>query len=428
MSFFADSGGSARPAADAREEQALRRLKQMRWTATSLLALMIIVLVACNLYQGAHGWLVWPRAFAEAGTVGAIADWYAVVALFRRPLGLRVPHTAIISQNQQRIAERLGDFVHENFLAPDFLMLRLAGYNATQALGRWLARPSNSRGVADVAMDSLVELLDGMDEDDLQRLFEGFVIPHLRTLDLSRATGRLLQLLTDAGRHQPLLDCGLEALKAWLTSNAGVIRAKFSEASLYTPAPLDAYIVRKFIEGIVALLGEVAGNPEHELRRQLDAALQALISQLQTSSQYRRFGHILMRDCIRHVRKADSRRAMLEHVRAWSTTRLGPKDAESRNALAVLLVSFGRTLRRDPAIQRKLNAWWLALADKLVTRYGRQLSALITEVVQSWKADEVSRKIETEIGRDLQFIRINGTFVGGMVGVLLHAATLVLAR
>jgi len=433
LSFFADGGAGARPAtAGVRDDGKARGLQRMRRTALCLLVCMIVLLLACVAWQPEHAWLAWLRAFAEAGTVGAIADWYAVVALFRRLLGLRIPHTAIIPQNQQRIAESLGNFVEENFLTPELIVGRLSGHNAAQALARWLAQPPNGHAVADAVADSLAVWLDGIDEADARWLFDRLVVPQLRTLDISRVAGDVLKVLTEGDRHQPLLDQGLAALEKWLTANVDVIRAKFSEASRYTPAPLDAYIVRKFIDGIIALLHEVAASPDHALRQQFDGALQTLIVQLQTSAGHRRFGRSLMRDCIRHVRRVDYCRVLLEHLRtrvlAGSGDGHGHGQPATRVALAAMLASLGRRISREPAIQHRLNAWWLALAHELVARYGRQLSALITEVVKSWNADKVSRKIEAEIGRDLQFVRINGTFVGGMAGVLLHAATLIVAR
>jgi len=300
--FLTDGNERLRRAAvDAPEDRNAIRLKRMRRTATCLLALMIALLAACAAWQAEYPWLVWLRAFAEAGTVGAIADWYAVVALFRHPLGLPIPHTAIIPRNQQRIADSLGNFVEENFLTPELIIGRLSGHNAAHALARWLAEPANSRAIAGVVADSLPGLLNGIDDADVGRFFDRVVIPRLRTLDVSRAAGGVLKVLTEGDRHQPLLDRGLGALEKWLTANVDLIKAKFSAASRYTPARLDAYIVNRFVEGVIALLHEVAASPDHELRRQFDAAMQDLIVRLQTSAVHRRFGKSLMRDCIRHL-------------------------------------------------------------------------------------------------------------------------------
>jgi uncharacterized membrane-anchored protein YjiN (DUF445 family) len=404
------------------------RLTRMRRTATCLLALMIALLLVCIPWQGQYPWLAWLRAFAEAGTVGAIADWYAVVALFRHPFGLPIPHTAIIPQRQQRIAESLGNFVEENFLTPELIISRVSGHNAAHALAGWLAEPANSRAIADVVADSLPGLLDGVDDADVGRFFDQLVIPQLRTLDVSRAAGGILKVLTEGDRHQPLLDRGLEALETWLKANVDLIKAKFSAASRYTPAPLDAYIVNRFVEGIVALLHEVAASPDHELRRQFDQAVRDLIVQLQTSAVHRRLGRTFLRDCIRHVRGGEYYRLILAHTRARVTADLDREHSVLRQVAASALASLGKSVRSEPAIQGKLNAWWLELARSLVVRYRRELSALITEVVKSWDAQEVSRKIEAEIGRDLQYIRVNGTFVGGLIGVVLHALALAVAR
>ena len=407
------------------------RLKRMQRTATGLLAVVFAVLLACVFLQARYPWLAglpWLRAFAEAGTVGAIADWYAVVALFRRPFGLPVPHSAIIAQNQQRIAESLGKFVEANFLAPELIIGRLSGHNAARSLAVWLAEPAHSRAIGDVVADSLPRLLNGIDDTHVEQFFERVATPQLRSLDVSRAVGEILKVLTEGNHHQPLLDRGLAGLEQWLAANVDLIKAKFSEASRYTPAPLDAYIVRKFVDGIVALLHEVAASPEHELRHQFDEAVQDLIVQLRSSPVYRRFGRSLMRDCIRHFRNEAYAQRVLSHVRARVIADVEREDSIVRNALAGVLATLGKSVSEERAIQHKLNAWWLELARDLVVRYRHQLSALITDVVKSWNAQEVSGKIEAEIGRDLQYVRINGTLVGGMVGVLLHGLALVIVR
>lgn len=317
---------------------------------------MIALLFACVVYQADYPRLTWLRAFAEAGTVGAIADWYAVVALFRRPFGMPIPHTAIIAQNQQRIAESLGNFVEENFLTPELVTGRLRGHNASRALAEWLAEPANSRAIADVVADSLPGLLNGIDDADVARFFERSVML-LRTLDVSRIAGNILKVVTEGDRHQPLLDRGLQALEQWLTVNVDLLKAKFSAASRYTPGRLDAYIVDKFVEGIVALVHEVVANEQHELRRQFDEAMQDLIVQLQTSAVHRRFGKGLMRDYVRHFRNGDYPRALLAQIRTRVTADVDRDNSLIRAVAASMLASLGKGLRREPAIQHKLNAW-----------------------------------------------------------------------
>lgn len=429
MSSVTQSNGDSRHAElDPTADRKFVRLKRMRTMATSLLAAMIVLLIICVAWQAQHPWLAWPRAFAEAATVGAIADWYAVVALFRHPCGIPIPHTAIIRKNQQRIAESLGSFVEENFLTPEVIIARLSGFNAAHALAEWLAARENSAMIADVVAGSLPRLLDNIDETDVEHLFDRLVIPRLRTLNVSRMAAQILTLLTEGNRHQPLLDRGLSAAETWLSNNVGLIKAKFSEASKFTLSTLDAYIVNKFVEGIVALMHEVVADPEHELRRRFDVAVQDLSSELRTSAVYRRFGRLLLRDCIRHLQGSGYYRVMLDHLRAYVLADLDSEDSVVRDMLTGTLVSVGKGVASEPSIQHKLNAWWLDVAGLLVRRHRHQLSALITDVVKGWDAKQVSHKLEAEIGRDLQYIRINGTFVGGTVGVLIHACVLLAMR
>ena len=202
------------------------------------------------------------------------------------------------------------------------------------------------------------------------------------------------------------------------------------ERKLETPwaAPSDAYIVGKFVEGIIALIHEIVANPEHELRHQFDVAVQDFSSNLQTSAVYRRYGRVVLRDCIRHLEEGGYYGVLLEHVRAHVLADLASGRSVVRDMIAATFVSIGKGIGREPAIQHKLNAWWLDIAGPLVVRHRHQLSTLITDVVKRWNAKEVSQKLEAEIGRDLQFIRINGTFVGGTVGVLIHACVLLVTR
>jgi uncharacterized membrane-anchored protein YjiN (DUF445 family) len=275
--------------------------------------------------------------------------------------------------------------------------------------------------IAEVVADSLPRLLDGVNETDVEHLFERLVIPQLRTLEVSHLAAQVLDILTEGKRHQPLLERGLSAVEAWLNTNVDLIKAKFSEASKFTLASVDAYIVNRFVEGIIALIHEVAADPEHELRRRFDVAVQDLSKDLRSSAVYRRFGRVLLRDCIRHLEEGGYYGILLDHVRAYMLADLASQHSVVRDMLAGSFVSMGKGVMSEPAIQQKLNAWWLDIANLLLLRHRHQLSALITDVVKGWDEKEVSAKLEAEIGRDLQYIRINGTFVGGTVGVLIHA-------
>ena len=402
------------------------QLRRMQQLATILLLAMLALLLFSASYQAIYPWLQWVRAFAEASAVGAMADWYAVVALFRHPLGLPIPHTAIIPKKKDSIGESLGEFVEQNFLTPENIIRKLEEHNAAKAVAEWLVNPQNSHAVAQSVGEFIPGLLHATEDEDVREFFDRTVTPQLQRLDVSRIAGNILALLTEGNRHQELLDRGLQALEAWLTANQGLITAKFSEASRFTPGLLDSYIVEKFVAGIVALVHEVVEDSNHELRLQFDQATQELIPGLKTSTEYQQKGETLMLDVIEHVRKESYYRSLWNDVRARIEADLDTEHSLLREHIASALVFLGKGLLEDLAVQHKLNAWWLNAVHQIVLRYRHQISGLITEVVKSWDAEEVSQKVELEIGKDLQYIRINGTLVGGTVGLLLHAVILVM--
>ena len=412
---------------DARAGSKQDQLRRMRWLATSLLGAMLALLIASAAYQSGYPWLHWIRAFAEAGAVGAMADWYAVTALFRYPLGLPIPHTAIIPSNKDRIGASLGDFVEQNFLTPENILARLREHNLAKALAKWLAAPPKSQALAKAIGEFIPQFLDALEDADLKRFFDRTVTSQLLTLNVSRIAGNILALLTEDDRHQALLDRALHALERLLVANAGLIKEKFGEASRYTPGRLDRYLVNKFVEGIVALLHEVVDSPQHELRKQFDQAVRKLIHDLTSSEDYREKGEVLWHKLVEHLQNEDYYRSLWDEIKMRVKADLDHEPSVLRSHIAGALTLLGEKLLDEPAVQEQLNAWWLNALHKIVLRYRHQISSLITGVVQGWDAEQISRKIELEIGKDLQYIRINGTFVGGAVGVLLHAATTLVA-
>jgi uncharacterized membrane-anchored protein YjiN (DUF445 family) len=413
--------GGRRPLDEARVRSKADRLRRMQWLATSLLGLMLAILAMSAAYESRHPGLHWIRAFAEAGAIGALADWYAVTALFRYPLGLPIPHTAIVSRNKDRIGESLGDFVEQNFLTPENITAKLRQHDAAQALARWLAARRNSLAVASAVADFVPVMLSGLKDEEIRQFFDRTLTPQLLSLNVSRIAGNVLAMLTEGERHQVLLDRALQALERWLVAKQGLIEAKFSEASRYTPRGLDSYVVNKFRQGIVTLLHEVAENPRHELRQQFDQAVRDLIHDLMNSEEYRQKGQALLRKLVEHLQAEKFYRLLWNDVRRRVQVDLESESSLIKEHIASALTVLGEALLEEPGVRQKLNGCWLDAIHKVVVRFRHQISVLITDVVKSWDAEEVSRRVEQEIGRDLQYIRINGTLVGGTVGLLLHA-------
>lgn len=394
---------------------------RMKRLALALLLVMLTTFAVSATWQEAYPWLRWVRAFAEAGSVGAIADWFAVTALFRHPLGLPIPHTAIIPRNKDEIGTALGKFVEENFLTPENVARRLREADAVGQALNWLYRPENSQRCARATCELLPGLLERLGDEDLRRFLDRAVVPQLERLDVAALAGEVLEILTHEGRHQALLDQGLGALDDWLQEHRDLIRQKFGEASAYTPGIFDRYVVNRFVDGITSLIHDIAVDPEHEVRQRFDAATQEFVRQLKESPEYAQTGREWMAGLLAHLRSEAYYRSVWDDVVTRVGRDIAQPDSVLVTTLADLLTSTTRTVLEDPALLARLDAWILEGVEGLVVRHRQEISRLIAEVVASWDAKEVAAKVETEIGRDLQYIRINGTLVGGTVGVLLHA-------
>jgi len=394
-----------------------------RGIALVLLLAMLVLAAACALLQARYPWLAWVRAFAEAGAVGGLADWFAVTALFRHPLGLPIPHTAIIPANKDAIGVALGEFVEHNFLTPEHVVTRLARAQPARVAALWLLTPANRERLADGTCAVLDWSLQRLDDEEARRFLDRLLTPRLRALDLSRMAGEVLDLLTAHDRHQALLDQALRMLDTWVREHRGWIRQKVREGSWLVPGFVDDYIANRFIDGALALLHEAAVDPRHALRAGFDTAVRDYTLALKSSPRLRRRGAALMRSVVAHVRRekyysqiwADVRTRLQRDIAAG-------QDSQLRSHTMQLLQAAGEALAQDENMQRKIDQWLLQALDGLLLRHRHHASRLIAEVVRSWDAKEVSAKIEQEIGRDLQFIRINGTLVGGLAGVAMHAA------
>jgi uncharacterized membrane-anchored protein YjiN (DUF445 family) len=399
------------------------RLRAMQRLATSLLGLMLALLALSVAFRDLHPAMQWLQAFAAAASVGAIADWFAVVALFHHPLRLPLPHTAIVPRNKDRIGESLGHFVEHNFLTVENVVRKLESRNLSLSAADWIGNERNAADVARQVAALIPGLLKALDDADVRRLFDRTLAAQLQKLDVASMAAAVLGVLTAGGRHQALLDHGLQAVEIWLVRNQDAITGKFGDASKYTPRIFDAFVVRKFIAGVVSLLHEVAADPEHEIRRQFDAATQDFIAKLDTAPEYREHAETLKRELLAHLERENYYQGVWDDIKARLRSDIESEHSMIRSHIGEALMRLGAGLREDPGLQQKLNAWLMSLIEALLVRHRHQVSILITDVVRGWDAHELTRKIELEMGRDLQYIRINGTLVGGLVGLLLHGLT-----
>src|SRR5690606_14107750 len=338
----------------------------MQGLATGLLGAMLALLVVSVALEDWQPWLKWVQAFAAAATVGAIADWFAVVALFHHPLGLPLPHTAIVPRNKDRIGESLGHFVEHNFLTAENVLRKLKARKPSLEAARWLARPENADEVASRLCTFVPGLLGALGDEDVKRLLDRAIASQLNKIDVAAVASGVLATLTAGGRHQALLDRALRALESWLVANQAAITEKFGAASKYTPRAVDRYIVSRFVAGIIALLHEVAQNPTHEIRRQFDAATEQFIDKLATSPDYRAQAEALKQELLEHFEREQYYELVWEDMREWMRADVAAEDSVIRGHIREIVLKLGRGLAEDAALQAKLDGWILQTVERTV--------------------------------------------------------------
>lgn len=394
----------------------------MKTIATSLLGVMAVVFIVSSRFAPAHPWLAWVQAFAEAALIGGLADWFAVVALFRHPGGVPLPHTAIVPHNKDRIGVQMGIFVEQNFLTPTLIASKLRELDLARHALRWLAVPANCLGLFTTARALVPRLIDAVDDDEVRAAVRRAVAREVEHLDASRAAGEVLRIVTADGAHQRVLARVLPGAARWLDGQRTEIKRRFAKRSMLTPGVVDAYIVNRFVDGMIDLAGEVANTPAHPMRAHLDAYLNELVGRLRDDPE--------MRAQAERVKRAVLDGTELDELvaAAWSALKARLERAPSESAapaatrLAEIAARVASGMLEEPELVERLNVRLCDAAEAVLARFQQQFSLLITEIVQRWDADVITEKIETELGPDLQFIRLNGSLVGGAAGVVLHAA------
>jgi uncharacterized membrane-anchored protein YjiN (DUF445 family) len=414
------------PAGDDRLRAKRRRLWRMRGVATGLLVAMVVLLVCSVALKPDHPWLGWVEAFAEAAVVGAVADWFAVVALFHHPLGLPIPHTAIVPRNKDRIGGELGRFVERNFLTPDNIVAKLAQIDLVAPAASWLATPEHSRMAAAGLRSFLPRLIHAIDDAEVQRILGRVAAERIGAVDVGKLTGRVLAAVTAGGRHQVVLDQILRRISVWLDRNRALIKQKFGAQSSFTPAFVDLYIVNRFVDGIIDLIADVAVTPDHELRQYFDTTLHDFAERLRSEQSFPGRTEQIKREILQGLALDKAVQSVWAAVKQQILTDAAAENSTIEANLVQALQHLAGEIANDPALADRLNAGLVTVMKAGLLRWGPQVSVLIEEVVRRWDARDIAAKIELEVGSDLQFVRLNGTIVGGAVGLVLQAALVLL--
>nr|WP_078058400.1 DUF445 domain-containing protein [Mycolicibacter icosiumassiliensis] len=422
MQSLAESFAGADPVADAVR---LRDLRRMKVVALSFLLGATVVFVLCRWVQAdglAPAWVGYVGAAAEAGMVGALADWFAVTALFKHPLGIPIPHTAIIKRKKDQLGEGLGTFVRENFLSPPVIETKLRDAQIAGRVGKWLSEPTHAERVAAETSTVLRVLIEMLRDDDVQDVIDRMIVQRIAEPHWGPPVGRVLGSLLAENRQEALIQLLADRAFQW-SLNAGEViqRVVERDSPTWSPRFVDHLVGDRIHRELMDFTDKVRRNPDHELRRSATRFLFEFADDLQHDQPT-----IAKADAVKEQLMAREEVANAAAT-AWRTLKRlvleGVDDPSSalRTRVAATVVQVGESLRDKAELRDKVDNWIVRAAQHLVGHYGVEITAIITETIERWDAAEASRRIELHVGRDLQFIRINGTVVGALAGLAIYA-------
>ena len=401
----------------------------MRLIATGLLVAMAATFAVTRSLQSLHPAWGFVRAFSEAAMVGGLADWFAVTALFRHPLGLPIPHTAIIPRNKDRIGDQLATFLREYFLIPAVVARRMARIDVAAAAGRWLANPQGARGRLARGMSRLaVEVLQSLDQERLGGMVRAMMVTRVRETEVAPMVGGALSAAVAEDRHLPVLDSVIAWARDALKTNEQLVRAMVHDraGSILRWTGLDETLANKIIDGLDKLIGEIAENRDHPLRIKAEEAIARLARDLQHDLAMREKVERLKIELLENPAMQDWINGLWEQARAAMLRMARDPERLLSGQLGDAMRQLGHTLESDPRLGRTINRFVRRAVVGAAADYGDTIVRLVSETVRGWDTQTITQRMENAVGKDLQFIRINGTLVGGLVGVAIHGVDVLL--
>lgn len=421
MTLFArapGTGGAVPPA-----------LTRMRRVATAMLVVMALLFLASRAPEARHPAWGFVQAFAEAAMVGGLADWFAVTALFRHPLGLPVPHTAIIPRNKDRIGDTLAIFLRDNFLTAHVVARRMRRLDVAAVVGRWLANPVGGQGrLRHGASRLAASLIQSFDQQRLGGMVKGAIANRLRSTEVAPLLGQAIQAAIAEDRHVPLIDGMIRFVARAADANEQVIRAMVHDraGSILRWTGLDETLANKILDGLRKLADDIAADPQHPLRAKAEEGLAKLAADLQSDPALQARVEQFKEDMIGNPALQRWLDGMWERSRAALLRLVRDPDRAMAGGMGDALRQLGETLQRDPRLARTINRFVRRAAVGMVADYGDAIVRLVSDTVRGWDARTITGRLENAVGRDLQYIRINGTLVGGLVGLCIHSIDVLL--
>jgi uncharacterized membrane-anchored protein YjiN (DUF445 family) len=413
----ADPGVPVPPMSAARA----RGLRRMKLVAGGLLLAAAVIYVVCRTVGHGHGAWGYLQAAAEASMVGGLADWFAVTALFRHPLRLPIPHTAIIPSKKDQIGAGLAGFVQQYFLTSEVVNERVAAARVPYRIGEWLAVPEHARRLGADFSASLGGMAGVLRDDEVRDTVAAFADKRLRETDVAPILARVLDAVCDEGQHQEALTMLLRGTKRFLDANRGFFRDRLgAESPDWVPDWLDERVFNRGFGLLQAFLDDVIRDADHPLRRGFDEQLRELAQRLRDDPEQRARVEAAKLRVLEHPSVRDYLANLWDAVKRLVLAGAADPESDLRRSVESLVVRAGEVLRDDPAVGAKVDEALQRLTGHVVTHYGADLTAVITTTIERWDTEETSRRLELQVGRDLQFIRVNGTVVGALAGLAIY--------
>ncbi|HZE51084.1 MAG TPA: DUF445 domain-containing protein, partial [Jatrophihabitantaceae bacterium] len=383
-----------------------------------------VVFVVCVTVGDGHGVWGYVQAAAEASMVGGLADWFAVTALFRHPLGIPIPRTAIIQRKKDQLGTALGEFVQEHFLTASIVGEHVAQAQVPRRTGEWLATPENAARVADEFATALSGMATFVRDDEVRAAVASYAEKRLRAADVAPLLSRVLIAVCESGQHQVALTAGLRGLMRFLDDNRSIFRRRLADESPeWVPEWVDERVFNRLFTGLESFLADVIADESHDLRQQFDRRLRDYAAALRTDPAKAASIDAAKLQLLDHPEVRDWLSTLWTHVKGAVLAGAAEPGSEMRRTVQSLTVQVGTALRDDPSLQAKIETFLQRMVGHVSARYGADIASLISTTVARWDAEETGRRLELQVGRDLQFIRINGTVVGALVGILIYAVS-----
>lgn len=411
------------------DPERIAELQQMKQLATGLLLLVAMIYTGSAYLEHQYYWVGYVNAASEAAMVGAIADWFAVTALFRHPAGLKIPHTAIIPNRKNDIAEQFGEFVQANFLSDEVITKKVRSMNLSRGVAGWLVEEGNASAVAEQVTAGLAGVVKVINDDDIQAMIEKKVEDKIRSTSFAPMIGDLMSFITSGRRQQDLFDGAVNMGLYLLEDSDRDIRDKVQEETpWWFPSSVDKAIYQRIVRSVSKMLYEMQVDIYHPLRVRLVNMINEFMDDLKHSEDIRDKEIAIKEELLEAPAVIEFTGTLWKDIKDVLIRQSEHPDAELKKAIEDSVIRFGESILEDDALAEKIDGWAEDSARYLIDTYGHEIASLISDTIESWDPEATSLRIEEQIGKDLQFIRINGTVVGGLVGLSLHSVRELIER